>query len=411
MKTAYFDCFAGASGDMILGALLDAGLDVEDLRRGLSGLPIRDFAVDVESVEKGGIGGSQVTVVCGESHHHEHRHLRDLESIVKGSGLRSATQEKCLKIFRRLAEAEAKVHRTSIDAVHFHEVGALDTIVDVVGAVVGLDLLGVESIHCSPMNLGGGTVKCAHGELPVPAPATAELVREKPVYSSGVQAELLTPTGAVILTTLADAFGPIPAMAIRTIGYGAGRRDLPFPNLLRLMIGESEAPPAGLEQDSVAVLEANVDDMNPQLFDYVMEKLFDTGALDVTLTPVHMKKNRPAVLISVICPVQKREDCARVLLQETTTIGVRWSLNHRVKARREIFDVQTPFGKVRCKVAHDKGGVLNIAPEYDDCRKLAREQQVSLKQIIETARCLAHREYETGMLRPQLDEPRPHRGV
>jgi hypothetical protein len=400
MRTAYFDCFAGASGDMILGALLDAGLNLEDLERELARLPIHDFSVEVESVEKGGIGGSQVTVVCGESHHHVHRHLRDLESILQGSDLGSATREKCLRIFRRLAEAEARVHRTGIDAVHFHEVGALDTIVDVVGSVVGLELLGVGSIHCSPLNLGGGTVKCAHGELPVPAPATAELVRGKPVYSSGVQAELLTPTGAAILITLAAEFGPIPAMAIQSIGYGAGRRDLPFPNLLRLMIGEGEAISVGLEQDSVAVLEANVDDMNPQLFDYVMGKLFDSGALDVTLTPVQMKKNRPAVVISVISPVHRREDCVRVLLRETTTIGIRWGLSHRVKARRQILEVQTPYGMVRCKVAHDQGGVLNVAPEYEDCRRLALERQVPLKQIIEAARCLAHREYETGTVRP-----------
>jgi uncharacterized protein (TIGR00299 family) protein len=379
---------------MILGALLDAGLDLEDLRKGLSALPIQDFAVEVERVEKGGIGGSLATVVCGDSHRHIHRHLRDLEAIVQGSGLGPAAREKCLKIFRRLAEAEAKVHRTSIEAVQFHEVGALDTVIDVVGSVVGLDLLGVESVHCSPINLGGGTVKCAHGELPVPAPATAELVKGGPVYSSGVQAELLTPTGAAILTTLADAFGPIPPMAVQSIGYGAGRRDLPFPNLLRLMIGEDEVSSAGLEQDSVAVLEANVDDMNPQLFDYALEKLFGAGALDVTLMPVQMKKNRPAVLISVICPMHRREDCVRVLLQETTTIGIRWGLSQRVKARRQILEVQTPFGMVRCKVAHDKGGMLNVAPEYEDCRRLARERKAPLKHIMDVARSLASREYE-----------------
>ncbi len=400
MKIAYFDCFAGAGGDMILGALLDAGLELADLKRELARLPIHDFSIEVESVRKGGIGGSQVTVVCGGSHGHVHRRLKDLEAIVQGSGLGSSTQDKCLNILGRLAQAEARVHRTSVDAVHFHEVGALDTIVDVVGSVVGLELLGVESVHCSAMNVGGGTVKCAHGELPVPAPATAELIKGRPVYSSGAAAELLTPTGAAILTTLASEFGALPAMVVQSIGYGAGRRDLPFPNLLRLMIGESEPTLVGLEQDSVAILETNIDDMNPQLFDFVMEKLFEAGALDVTLTPVQMKKNRPAVLVSAICPLQRREDCTRVLLQETTTIGVRWTLSHRLKARRQTLEVQTPFGMVRCKVACGLGGVLNASPEYEDCRRLAREHKVPLKQIIEAARCLAQCEYVTGPVHP-----------
>lgn len=389
MRTAYFDCFSGASGDMILGALLDAGLDLESLKSELAKLPIQDFSIEVRPVDKAGIGGSLATVVCGESHHHAHRHLRDLEAIVQGSGLAPVVRERSLNIFRRLAEAEARVHRTSIDAVHFHEVGALDSIVDVVGAVVGLELLSIERICCSPVNLGGGTVRCAHGELPVPAPATAELTRGIPVYSSGVRAELLTPTGAAILTSLAVDFGPLPAMVVERIGYGAGRTDLPFPNLLRLLIGESQPGMAGFELDSVAVVEANIDDMNPQVYDFVIEKLFGAGALDVMLTPVQMKKNRPATLISAMCPVHRREGCIQVLLRETTTIGVRWSLSHRIKARREIREVRTPYGVVRCKVARGPEGVLNVAPEYEDCARLARETKIPVKRIMEEARHLA----------------------
>ncbi|MCU0589024.1 MAG: nickel pincer cofactor biosynthesis protein LarC [Syntrophobacteraceae bacterium] len=394
MRTAYFECTAGASGDMILGALVDAGLDLDTLRRELGKLPIGDFSLEVEAVVKGGIGGSQAMVNCGGSHHHVHRRLKDLEAIVGGSGIGPAPREKCLKIFRRLAEAEARVHRTSIDAVHFHEVGALDTIVDVVGAVVGLELLGIERIHCSAMNVGGGTVRCAHGELPVPAPATAELIRGRPVYSSGVREELLTPTGAAILTTLAAEFGPIPPMVLLDVGYGAGRRDLSLPNFLRLLIGESEPGPADVEMDTVAVLEANIDDMNPQIYDFVMERLFEAGALDVTFTPALMKKNRPAVVITALCPAGLREACARVLLRETTTIGVRWSLSQRMKARREIREVLTPYGIVRCKIASGLGGGLNVAPEYEDCLRLAREGKVPLKHLMDVARCLAVEELD-----------------
>lgn len=389
MKTAYFDCFSGASGDMILGAILDAGLDIEDLRRELGKLPIRDFSIEVQPVKKAGIGGSQVTVLCGESHRQAHRHLRDLEAILLDSGLAPEVQNKCLNIFRRLAEAEARVHRTGVDAVHFHEVGALDTVVDVVGAVAGLQLLGVERLHCSPVNVGGGTVQCAHGQLPVPAPATSELCRGIPVYSSGVRAELLTPTGAAILTSLSASFGPLPPMTIEHIGYGAGRKDLPLPNLLRLLIGESEPDSVGFDRDTVAVLEANIDDMNPQLYDFVIEKLFEAGAFDVTLTPVHMKKNRPAILLSAVCPLHRKEECLQLLLRETSTIGVRWTLNHRLKACREILEVQTSHGVVRCKVASGPGGVFNVSPEYEDCARLAREKKIPLKRIMAEALAVA----------------------
>jgi pyridinium-3,5-bisthiocarboxylic acid mononucleotide nickel chelatase len=393
MKIAYFDCFAGASGDMILGALVDAGVSIEELNGEIGKLGLQSISIRAEMVTKSGIGGTKIAVVGGDSdHHHVHRHLHDIEAIIQGSQLDTATRRICVEIFRRLAEAEARVHRIPVDQVHFHEVGAVDTIVDVVGSVVGLQLLGVERVHCSPLNMGGGTVRCAHGELPVPAPATAELVRGKPVYSSGVNAELLTPTGAVILSTLATRFGVLPPMNVDRIGYGAGGHEMPFPNLLRLFVGECDPSVSGLESDSVVILEANVDDMNPQIFDFVMGELFAAGALDVYLTPVQMKKNRSAVLISVICPNAIQQECARILLRETTTIGVRWALSHRLKAQRSIIEVQTPYGTVRCKIAHDASGVLNVAPEYEDCKRLAHASHVPLKIVIEEAGRLARAE-------------------
>jgi pyridinium-3,5-bisthiocarboxylic acid mononucleotide nickel chelatase len=393
MRIAYFDCFAGASGDMILGALVDAGVSIEELNGEIGKLSLQGISVRAGMVTRNGIGGTKISVVGGDSdHHHVHRHMHDIEAIIQGSDLDTATRRICVEIFLRLAEAEARVHRIPVDEVHFHEVGAVDTIVDVVGSVVGLQLLGVERIHCSPLNVGGGTVRCAHGELPVPAPATAELVRGKPVYSSGVNAELLTPTGAVILSTLASSFCPLPPMHVDRIGYGAGGHEMPFPNLLRLFVGECDQSVSGLESDSVVVLEANIDDMSPQLFDYVMGKLFAAGALDVYLTPVQMKKNRPAVLVSVICPNEIQQECARILLRETTTIGVRWALSHRLKAQRSIVEVHTPYGTVRCKIAYDATGVLNVAPEYEDCKRLAQASHVPLKIVVEEAGRLARAE-------------------
>ena len=310
MRIAFFDCFSGASGDMILGALLDAGLELEALRRELGKLPISHYEVGQRHVVKSGLGGSQAEVIIHEHHehhhhhhHHPHRNLHDIEEIINSSTLESEVKEQSLAIFRRLGEAEARVHRTTIEHIHFHEVGAMDTIIDVVGAVAGLKLLGVERIYCSPLHVGSGTVTCAHGTLPVPAPATAELIKGKPFYSTGVQGELLTPTGAAILTTLAAGFGAIPDMTLEQVGYGAGTLETATPNLLRVLIGESVEELTCYEREQAAVLETNIDDMNPQMYDYLIGKMLDLGALDVFLTQVQMKKNRPGTMLTVICPL------------------------------------------------------------------------------------------------------------
>ncbi len=389
MRIAFFDCFSGASGDMILGALLDAGLELADLRRELGKLPIHHYEVGHRRVVKGGLGGSQADVIIHEHHdhdhhhhHHPHRNLHDIEEIINSSTLESEVKEQSLAIFRRLGEAEARVHRTTIEHIHFHEVGAMDTIIDVVGAVAGLRLLGVERIYCSPLHVGSGTVQCAHGTLPVPAPATAELIKGKPFYSTGVQGELLTPTGAAILTTLAAGFGAIPNMTLLQVGYGAGTLETATPNLLRVLIGESAEELTCYERDQAAVLETNIDDMNPQMYDYLISKMLDLGALDVFLTQVQMKKNRPGTMLTVICPP---DQVARspILIQETTTIGLRWRIDQRLKTRREITEFATPYGPVRCKVAEIGPGQTVINPEYEDLKRIALEKSIPLKEVME----------------------------
>ena len=294
MKVAYFDCFAGASGDMILGALMDAGLGLEKLKEELAKLHLAHYDLHVKRVTKRGIGGSQAVVSVHEDHHHHHRHLHDIEEIINKSDLEESVKGKSIEIFTRLAEAEAKVHQTSIEQIHFHEVGAVDAIIDVVGAVAGLAALGIERVYCSPLHVGTGTVECAHGTLPVPAPATIELIRGKPIYSTGVEGELLTPTGAAILTTLSSGFMPMPAMTLEKVGYGAGTSEPAIPNLLRVAIGEVLDEVKGYQIEQVAVIETNIDDMNPQMYDYLIQKMLDMGALDVFLAPSHTDEKKSA---------------------------------------------------------------------------------------------------------------------
>ena len=278
MKIAYFDCFAGASGDMILGALVDAGLGIDELKSELAKLHLDHYDLQVQKVVKRGIGGSQVHVIIDEHHHgHHHRHLADIEAIINASDLEASVKKSGLEVFNRLARAEASVHRTSVDTIHFHEVGAMDAILDVMGAVAGIHALGIDKVMRSPLHLGSGTVECAHGTLPVPAPATAELVKGKPVYASGVRGELLTPTGAAILTTLSADFGPLPSMAVEVIGYGAGTSDPAIPNLLRVMIGRAAETIIDCDMEHVAVLETNIDDMNPQIYEYLITKVLQMG--------------------------------------------------------------------------------------------------------------------------------------
>jgi pyridinium-3,5-bisthiocarboxylic acid mononucleotide nickel chelatase len=383
MRIAFFDCFSGASGDMILGSLLDAGLELAALQAELGKLPLAHYEVGQRQVVKGGLGGSQAEVIVHAEPHPQSRRLGDIEAIIAGSTLEAAVKEQSLAIFRRLAEAEARVHRTTVEHIHFHEVGAMDTIIDVVGAVAGLRLLGVARVYCSPLHVGTGLVQCAHGTLPVPAPATAELIKGKPFYATGVQGELLTPTGAAILTTLAAGFGGIPEMTLEQVGYGAGTLETAAPNLLRVLIGESVEGLAGFEREQVAVVETTIDDMNPQMYDYLMGKMLAQGALDVFLSPVQMKKNRPGTMLTVICPPEQVARFAQFLLKETTTIGIRWRLDQRLKTRREIVEVATPYGPVRCKVVEVAPGETTVNPEYDDLKRIALEQEVPLKEVME----------------------------
>jgi len=387
MKIAYFDCFAGASGDMILGSLMDAGLELVQLKGELAKLHLSHYDLQVKKIVKKGVGGSQAMVLVDEDHHHHHhRNLADIKSIIAQSDLEDSIQQKSITIFTRLAEAEAKVHQTTIEQIHFHEVGAMDAIIDVVGAVAGIAALGIQKIFCSPLHLGSGTVECAHGTLPVPAPATAELVTGKPVYSTGVVGELLTPTGAAILTTLASDFGPMPAMSVEKIGYGAGTSEPAIPNLLRVMIGQTAEDVKDVEMEQVAVIETNIDDMNPQIYDYIIQKALDIGALDIFLTSVQMKKNRSGKLVRIICPPKMVETFATFLLRETTTIGLRWRVENRIKAHRTIKAIDTQYGLIHFKVAEISNETVNISPEYEDCKRVALEKGVPLKKVIEEVR-------------------------
>ena len=382
MKIAYFDCFSGASGDMILGSLIDAGLSPRLLKEELRKLRIPTIHLRVRRVLKAGISATQV-IVEGRNEKRSHRNLKEILRIIERSDLGAEVKEKSKEVFQRIASVEAKIHREPMEEVHFHEIGGLDSVVDIVGSVWGLSQIGVDEIHVSKVNVGTGFVKCLHGILPVPAPATLSLMKGKPIYSSGVERELLTPTGAALLTSLGSEFGPIPAMSVEKIGYGAGRDDLPHPNLLRLIIGTSKS---NFGKERVMVIETNIDDMNPQIYDYVMEKLFAMEVQEVFLTPILMKKNRPATLLTVICPSEKLPSIVELLLRETTTLGLRWREEERALADRKILTLQTKYGEIHFKMAQWEGRAINLSPEYEDCKRLALKKRIPLKDVFEEAR-------------------------
>ncbi len=378
MKIAYFDLVGGASGDMLMGALLDAGLPEEVLRARLAGLHLPGFDLVVRRVQKNGIGATKVDVIVDDDA--PERHLSDLLKIVAESDLSPEVRERAAQVLTRLGEVEAGIHGASLESVHLHELGGLDTIVDVVGVLAGVDALGIEQVIVSPVPLGRGTIHAAHGEIPLPAPATLALLRGVPITGSEIQKELVTPTGAALLTSLADAYGSIPPMTLTSIGYGAGGRDLPIPNVVRLLIGES-APATDAPPKVVAVLETNIDDLNPELYEHVMARLFKAGALDVFLTPIQMKKNRPATLLRVICRPGDATAMSHILLEETSTLGVRRLLMERDTLPRAVHEVQTPYGPVRVKTARLPGGRVKAAPEYEDCRRLAEAHGVPLREV------------------------------
>jgi len=385
MRRAYLDCSSGISGDMLLAALLDAGVDARRLLRELKKMRLGFYEFKLTRAVRGNLVGARVDIRIPAQQ--PPRKLGDIEEMMGKTELAETVKEKALKIFRRLAEAEGKLHNLPPGEVHFHEVGAVDAIIDIVGACLGLELLEVSELTCSPLNVGGGRVEAEHGSLPVPAPATAELLKEIPIYSTGIEGELVTPTGAAIVSTLAASFGPMPAMKVERIGYGAGEKDLPGQaNVTRLFVGESvevEKPQPGAAGDElVSVIEANLDDMSPQLYGYFVEQALAAGALDVTCSAVQMKKNRPGLLVTVLCAPESSDALAQLLFEQTTTIGLRIYEARRKVLEREFVSVETPFGEVRVKVGKREGKVLNVAPEYEDCQRLAAEKSVPLKEVI-----------------------------
>jgi uncharacterized protein (TIGR00299 family) protein len=390
MRIAYFDCPAGAAGDMIMGALVDAGAPFEALRATLHGLALTGWELTRRDVMKGAFRATKIDVEIDAAAPRPHRGLADVLAILDASALDTAIRERAGRIFRRLAEAEARVHGTSVERVHFHEVGAIDAIVDVTGAVVGLALLGVDAVHVSALPIGGGFVDGAHGRIPIPGPGTADLLRGFPVVDTEVRAELVTPTGAAILTTLAAAAGRMPAMTVSAIGYGAGTRDLPsMPNVIRCFVGEATGAVAASE--TIAQVETTIDDMSPQLYEPLMDRLFEAGAVDVFLTPVVMKRSRPGVVLTALCSPGLVAAVERVLFEESTTIGVRWSERRRTPLAREIVTCQTAWGPLPVKVSRLDGRVVTVTPEFADVARIAREKGVPVREVLDQARADARR--------------------
>jgi uncharacterized protein (TIGR00299 family) protein len=430
MRIAYLECFSGISGDMFLGALLDAGVPSRTLEEAVAALAV-GARLEITRVVRSGISATKVDVYVDgekdvpreqywerqEQHQHSHEHgehshshasessragapaphshshqhgrgLAEIRKIISAAAISAFAKKTAIAIFEALGRAEAKIHNMSIETVHFHEAGAVDAMVDIVCAAVGAEALGVDEIICSPLNVGGGTVQCAHGIFPVPAPATVELLAGAPVYSSAIQAELVTPTGAAIVKTLASRFAAFPEMKIQKSGYGAGSRDFPgHPNVVRLTVGEStsNALAAKTASDTITVLEANLDDLNPQVFGYVMDRLFEEGALDAFAMPVQMKKNRPGTLLTVLCKPEDAGKLTQLIFTETTTLGVRRREEMRQTLARRWENVNTSWGEVRIKIASMNGTITNYAPEYEDCRRIATEHHVPLKTVIQEA--------------------------
>ena len=452
MKIAYLDCFSGISGDMFLGALVDTGVPPRLLEETVAALDV-GARLEIRRVDRSSISATKVDVWVGDErdlpreeywknkgtadnvartpssghdhshtheHHHDHGHshdqpraeapaphehehqhshrgLKEIRQIIAQAKISETAKTRSIAIFEALADAEATVHNSTRDAIHFHEVGAVDAIVDIVCAAVGSEALGVDQWICSPLNLGSGTVKCAHGEFPVPAPAVVELLKDAPVFSSGLQAELVTPTGAAIVKVLANRFEPIPGMKIEKVGYGAGSRDFKgHANVARILVGESGPAKHAAEgghtthdieapKETISVLEANLDDLNPQVFGYVMDRLLAEGALDVFGTPVQMKKSRPGMLLTVLCNPEHASKLTKLIFTETTTLGVRMRDERRAVLARRSVTVQTKWGEVRLKVANLNGTVANYAPEYEDCRRIAEANHVPLKQVLQEA--------------------------
>ena len=378
MKTLFFDCFAGASGNMILGGLVSLGVKPEALLSEIEKLNISDFDIEFTEVNRAGINSIHAKTNYDEEK--SHRHLSDIERIIESSNLSDSTKRRSQQVFQSLAEAEARVHGIDVEKVHFHEVGAMDAIIDVVGACVGFELLGVEKFVCSKIHTGSGFVEIAHGKYPVPPPAVTELLKGIPMYSTEIEGELITPTGAAIISTLCEEFGVIPEIRLEKTGYGAGTREYDkFPNVLRLMMGESDS--ADTVSEYLILMETNIDDVSPEVLGFVMERAFYMGALDCWFTPIQMKKNRPATKLSVLCDESKKQILTELLYSETTTLGVRINRIERECLPRETKQIQTEFGEAEVKIARYKGKIVNAKPEYEWLKKIALEQDISIREL------------------------------
>lgn len=386
MKVCYLDGVSGISGDMCLGALLDAGLDISLLDKGLQGVPLYGYTLTARKVVKQGISATKADVaITGKDHHP--RGLSEITDILQNSHIPEEVKEKAMLVFQKLVTAEAKVHGVPVEDAHLHEVGGIDAIVDIVGTVLGLHLMGISALYVSPLPLGGGTVKCHHGTLPVPAPATLELLSGMKVVPGPVQAELVTPTGAALVSALALSTVNAPPMEISSVGYGAGAKDFDHANVLRMIIGEvAEEQPEGYSRDTIAVVETTIDDMNPELFSSLGDKLFAGGALDYFLTPVYMKKGRPGTLLTALCPIGEEYKIAELILQETTSLGCRIRHESRCKAERQFITVTTPFGNIDVKYSPQTG---TIAPEHSQCLEKASAFGVSAKAVYDAAKAEA----------------------
>jgi len=382
MKTLYFDCFAGASGNMILGALVALGVDEKELIEQIKMLDVVGFEIDFTTRDKSGISAIHADVRV--PHEHAHRHLHTIEKIINDSRLADSVKKRAIKIFQKLAEAEAKIHGIDVQKVHFHEVGAMDAIIDVVGACIGFEMLGVEKFVCSKIHVGSGFAKMAHGKFPVPPPAVAELLQNAPIYSTEIEGELITPTGAAIIATVCDEFGSLPEMTVEKTAYGAGTRDyVDFPNALRLMIGV-QSPKSEVQSPkdkSLLLIETNLDDVSPEILGFVMEKAFETGAMDCWFTPIQMKKNRPATLISILCKPSEKEKFVNFLIDETPTLGVRIREVERTCLEREFSTVETKFGEIPVKIARFGEKIVNIKPEFEVLKEIALRENLPLREV------------------------------
>jgi hypothetical protein len=391
MTIAYFDCFSGISGDMILGALVDLGLDIGDLLSTLSSLDLEEFRLETREVSSYGLRATKVDVIVPESV--LVRTFNNIRDLIENSALPQSVKGTSLEIFMRLASAESVVHGKPIDQVHFHEVGAVDSIVDIVGIAYGVYALGISEVFSSPLPLGHGMIKTAHGAIPVPAPAVLEILQDTPTYGRGIPTEIVTPTGAAVIKTLATSFGVAPPMRIDKVGCGAGTKDIGIPNLLRVVTGVPLEYPAEGEELAYLV-STNIDDMNPEFYDYVIERLLDAGAHDVWLTPIQMKKTRPGTIITVLCSPAEASALKRILLEETSTFGLRTSTVMKKAVEREVIEVETPWGKVAVKVGREGSRITNISPEFADCARIAGEHGVPIKEVFRRAQSLAQEQLE-----------------